>query len=320
MSSNEPELPTVVEVDADPGAAPLPEPGRRLGSRSSLSSVANAARLLREFGRGDREIGVSELSRRLKLGKSTTHRLVHTLAQERLLEQDPITGAYRLGLVMYELGASVSSSMTLHAAATPVLDALRNATRETVQVAVLDGREVVYLERRESPQTVRLFGRIGHRNHAHSTSTGKTLMAWLPPVKLDALLEGWQMHQVTPYTITDVEQLRTELAEVRRRGYAENINEAEMGVASLAAPIRNQLGVVIAAVSVASPVQRLGEDSLRRFARTVTDAGTAISARLGHRESMRRAPVQPKPSTASGGHSGSSLIPDPSARQRRSTP
>ena len=81
-------------------------PARR--QHSTLSSVRNAARLLKEFGRGDREIGVTELSRRLGIGKSTAHRLLSTLAEERLLEQDPQTGAYRLGLAMYELGASVA--------------------------------------------------------------------------------------------------------------------------------------------------------------------------------------------------------------------
>ena len=82
---------------------------------------------------------------------------------------------------MYELGASVSMHTDLHEACSPVVDQLRNATRETVQVAVLDGREVVYVERRESPQTLRLFGRVGHRNDANCTSTGKLLLAYLPP-------------------------------------------------------------------------------------------------------------------------------------------
>jgi IclR family transcriptional regulator, KDG regulon repressor len=128
------------------------------GETQLLASVSNAARLLREFGRGEPQLGVSDLARRLGVAKSTAHRIVHTLAAEGLLERVADTGAYRLSVVMQTLGASAQSSSLLHGAATPVLDSLRNVTKETVQVAVLDGMEVVYVERRESPHTVRIFG------------------------------------------------------------------------------------------------------------------------------------------------------------------
>jgi len=257
---------------------------RKRGDTQVLASVANAARLLKEFGKGDHEIGVTELSRRLGLGKSTTHRLLHTLAHERLLEQDAETGAYRLGLAMHELGASAQAHLDLHHAASPVLDQLRNITRETVQIAVLDGREVVYVERRESPQTIRLFGRVGHRNYASCTSTGKVLLAYLPADELDALLTDWKLPARTRYSITDQQALRKEIAKIRSQGWAENVNESEVGVASIAAPIRNVFGQVIASVSIAGPVQRLDGTSLKRFARPAVEAANAISKRMGWRE------------------------------------
>ena len=253
---------------------------------STLSSVRNAARLLKEFSYGSREIGVTELARRLGIGKSTAHRLLHTLAEERLLERDPYTGSYRLGLAMYELGASVSMHTDIHEASAPVLEQLRNATRETVQIGVLDGREVVYVERRESPQTLRLFGRIGHRNDAHCTSTGKVLLAYLPKPALQKLMEGWVLNAQTPHTITDPAVLLAQLDEIRRRGWAEQANETEIGAASIAAPIRNGLGEVVASLSVAGPVQRLPGDSLRRFSRPTIEAAAAISRRLGFRDAV----------------------------------
>lgn len=261
------------------------EEGRQ---HSSLSSVRNAARVLKEFSYGRREIGVTELSKRLGIGKSTAHRLLHTLAEERLLERDPHTGAYRLGLAMYELGNVVSAHTDLHEACSPVMDQLRNATRETVQVAVLDGREVVYVERRESPETLRLFGRVGHRNDAHCTSTGKVLLAFLQDSDLTALLDGWDLHAQTRYTITSHARLRDQLDVVRRQGWAEQINETEMGAASIAAPIRNGLGTVVAALSVAGPVQRLSGESLRRMTRPLLDASGAISRRLGFHDAVPR--------------------------------
>jgi len=107
--------------------------------------VQNAARLLKEFGTAEGSLGVTELARRLGLGKSTVHRLLATLTAERILEHDPATGTYRLGLMMWELGARVSVHRVLHDAATTVIEELRNATKETVQVAVLDGRSYQFL-------------------------------------------------------------------------------------------------------------------------------------------------------------------------------
>lgn len=261
---------------------------RPVGDTQVLASVSNAARLLKEFGKGDREIGVSELARRLGLGKSTTHRLLHTLTVEKLLEQDTDTGGYRLALTMHELGASVQSAIDLHSASNPVIEQLRNITKETVQIAVLDGRHVVYVERRESPQTVRLFGRVGHRNDAHSTSTGKVLLAHLPAADLDVLLAGWRLPRKTQYTISDQATLRAQLQIVLGQGWAENVNESEVGVASIAAPIRDSRGVVVAALSIAGPLTRMEGATLRRYVRPVTEAAAAISRRMGYAESSNR--------------------------------
>ena len=276
----------VMAVAADPSFDELPDQPKR--AHSTLSSVSNAARLLKEFGRGEREMGVTELSRRLGIGKSTAHRLLNTLTEERLLEQDSDTGLYRLGLIMHELGANVQASLDIHTAASPVMEKLRNLTQETIQIAVLDRREVVYVERRESPQTIRLFGRVGHRNDAHCTSTGKVLLAYLPPAELDDILHGWKLKKQTPYTVADHATLRRQLDQVRHEGYAENINESEIGLASIAAPIRDYRGVVVAALSVAGPIQRLDGASLRRFNRHVVEAAAAISRRLGWRDSPRK--------------------------------
>lgn len=249
----------------------------------TLASVHNAARLLCAFSTTDTEYGVSELARRLDLAKSTVHRLLTTLAEEHLIERNPRTGRYRLGLKMWELGTLAAGHITLHDAAAPYLDDLRNRSRETVHIAVLDGTEVVYVERRESPQTLRLFGRVGHRNHAHCTSTGKVLLAFLPPDELERRLATLELVQKTPYTIADPQRLRAELASVRKRGYAVNVNESELGIASVAAPILDRSATVVAAISTAGPVTRFEGPAMRRFAEMTVDAAKAISERLGFR-------------------------------------
>jgi DNA-binding IclR family transcriptional regulator len=259
-----------------------------IAGTGALSTVRNAVRVLTSFSLEERELGVSELARRLGLGRSTVHRLLVTLAADGLLEQNPASGKYRLGLRTYELGMLAAAHMDVREAARPVLARLRDETAETVQLAVLDGREVVYVERLETTQTVRIFGHVGHRNQAHCTSTGKVLLAALPDTELDRLLDGWVLDAKTPYTITDPARLRAELARVRRAGFAENVNETGIGVASVAAPIRDATGAVVAAVSVAGPVMRVDGRSLRRFSGMVMEAAGDVSRKLGYGLSAAR--------------------------------
>ena len=250
-------------------------------SDGSLSSVGNAARLLKVFLSREKELGVSELARRLGLGKSTVHRLLTTLVNEGLVEQNPETGAYRLGLVVFELGEAVRLHLDLHAAAAPVLAALREETRESCQVGVLDGHEVVYVDRLESSHTLRLMNETGRRVPVHTTSSGKVLLAHLGPEELDAVLAVAPLLQQTPRSITDPDALRAELEVVRARGWAEAVEEREIGVASIAAPISDASGRVVAAVSIGGPAARMGAAQRKRLAEIVVEAGEAASRRLG---------------------------------------
>lgn len=250
-------------------------------SDTSLSSVGNAARLLKAFLSREKEIGVSELARRLDLGKSTVHRLLTTLVQEGLVEKTP-SGAYRLGLTMFELGQVVHSHMDLHGAVAPVLAALQEETHEGCQVGVLDGHEVVYIDRLESSQTLRLFNETGRRVPVHTTSSGKALLAHLPPADLERVLAAAApLAQMTPRSITDPDVLREELDRIRVRGWSEAVEEREVGVASIAAPIRDAEGEVVAAISIGGPAARMGAQQRRRLAEVVVEAGEAASRRLG---------------------------------------
>lgn len=249
----------------------------------SLSSVRNAARLLKEFSREDRELGVSELARRLGLGTSTTHRLLTTLTEERLLERGQRRGTYRLGIALHDLGSAVASHLDLHEAAMPAMAALRHTTGETVQLAVLDGLDSVYVERLESPYTVRIFARAGTRLPAPTTSTGKVLLAALPPDELDARLREWRPQRWTAHSIVDPDVLRAQLREIAGRGWADNREESRVGVTSVGAPVRVGGGEVIAALSVAAPTGRAPAGTLRRIRGAVVEAAAVISRRLGHR-------------------------------------
>jgi DNA-binding IclR family transcriptional regulator len=246
-----------------------------------LTSVRNAARLLKVFLSREESLGVSELARRLDLGKSTVHRLLTTLAIEGLIEQDVTSGGYRLGIVVFELGEAVRVHLDVHAAAGPVLASLREQTGESSQVGVLDGTEVVYVDRLESSQSLRLFTETGRRVPVHCTSSGKVLLAHLPDAGRAALLDRLPLTALTPHTVTDPQALLAECVRLRRRGWAEAVNEREIGVASVAAPVRDATGTVIASVSIGAPVIRLGAGRRRELGALVAEAGEAISRRLG---------------------------------------
>ncbi len=252
-----------------------------------LGSVRTAARVLRAFSGADTALGVAELARRIGISKSTAHRVLATLAAERLLEQDATTGKYRLGLSLYELGSAVSEHVDLHQAALPVLTTLRHRTGEMVHVAVLDRLEVVYVERLESHHMLPVFRRVGHRLPAHLTSSGKALLAALPRDVLEARLEGHVLVARTPKTITNRTALLAELDRVARRGWASNIEEGQLGVSSVGAPVRGPDGAVMAAVSVVGDVTRLRGAALHQAAALVVEAAAVISGRLGYRSPRR---------------------------------
>ncbi len=250
-------------------------------SAGGLSTVRNAARLLKVFRSREADLGVSELARRLGLGKSTVHRMLTTLVAEGLIEQNPRTGGYRLGIVMFELGQAVRVHMDLHAAVGQVLSELRAQTGESSQVGVLDGHEVVYVDRLESAHSLRLFTETGRRVPVHCTSSGKVLLAYLPEARRHAVLRAAPLTALTPHTIISREQLAAELARVRHRGWAEAVNEREIGIASIAAPVRDVTGDVVAAISIGVPLARCSVMALRRLAPTIVEAAEAASRRLG---------------------------------------
>lgn len=251
-------------------------------SEESLSSVRNAVRVLKAFSSRRRDYGVTELSRQLGLTTSTVHRLLKTLQAEHLVEKDPETNRYRLGLAVYDLVAATSAGYDLSEAVLPPMTMLRARVGETIQLAVLDGREVVYVERLQSTHSLRLFLDVGRRMWAHSTSTGKVLLAGLDAATLDQTLEGWDLPRRTPHTVTDPAVLRRQLAQIRRQGWAHNCDESEIGVTSVGAPVRDHTGQVVAALSVAGPSPRMDQD-VTAITQAVIEAAAVASRRLGHR-------------------------------------
>lgn len=248
-------------------------------NRNRLSSVSNAARAVKSFTSHHPTWGISELADHLDLSTSSTHRILATLADEGLLDQDPASGRYRLGLTVFDLAAAAPTERSLHEAALTSMFELRSRTGETVQLGVLDGREVVYVERLNSLHTLSVFREFGRRNAAHCSSVGKSLLAFSPKDQREAILDGWALPKVTEHTVTDMAEFERELKSIRRRGYSENRQESELGVVSIAAPILDAFDVPIAALSLVGPLERM-DPHRARYAEVVTFLAQAISNQL----------------------------------------
>ncbi len=259
---------------ADPAKPKRPEPTR-------LSSVAMAVRLLKTFSEGEAEIGVTSLSRRLGVAKSTVYRLASTLVSEGLLEQNPETEKYRLGMSLFALGALVRQRMNVATDARPFLFHLREATGETVHLAILEGPDIVFVLNLESNHAIRMRADLGARKPAFCTAEGRAMLAFQPQDVVNDVL-GCRLVPRTPKTIIDAGQIRAALEEVRALGFATEDEQSELGMRSVAAPIRNANGRVVAAIGLAGPIQRLSDEALASFAPLVADAARTISARLGY--------------------------------------
>jgi IclR family transcriptional regulator, KDG regulon repressor len=244
-----------------------------------LMSVTNAVRILKSFNSVDRDWGVTELARHLDLTKSSVHRLLSTMTQEEILSQDPETGKYHLGLALVDLAASIPAQQLLHEAVLAPMTELHNRSGETVHVAVLDKRKVVYVERLDSPATMTMFLKRGRCIHAHATATGKVLLAFLPRRTLDRVLDGWELEPVTEHTITNIDVLRAELSTIRERGYAENRHEAEVGIVSAAAPVRSRTGNVVAALGIAGHAEKIDPHRMQ-FVQVTMQTASLASQRL----------------------------------------
>lgn len=244
-----------------------------------LSTVTNAVRLLDQFNADERVLGTTELAKRLQLPKSTTHRLIGTLATHGLLDRQ-VDGRYRLGLRLFELASLVLLGIDVRAVALPHLQLLSREAGETVHLAVREGLETVYIEKIEADRLMRMYSRIGRRAPMHCTGVGKAILAFEPEAVVSAVVAAG-LARYTAHTIIDEERLRAELDLIRTNGYAWDREEIEEGLRCVAVPILDHLGCVVAGLSIAGPSQRMTLRKLQGLTPRLLAAGEAISRSLG---------------------------------------
>ena len=250
-----------------------------------LSTVTKALQVLQAFSYEHPVMGVSELGRKLAMGKSSVHRVLSTLAEQGFVVKTE-DDRYRLGLKLHELGQLVVSSLELRQVAHAPLERLHNECGETVHVGVLEGTDVMYVHRMEAQSTLRTFSRVGRRVPAHTTSSGKCLLAFGEP-EATALVVRAGLQRIGPRSITTERGLIDALAKIRSNGFAVSVEENERGVVSIGAPVFGHEGTCIAAVSMAGPTIRVTRDQVPRFVTMVRRCALDISIGMGFLDKRR---------------------------------
>jgi IclR family KDG regulon transcriptional repressor len=264
----------------------ISNPGRTRPS-NLVQTLERASFILDILGQSPQGISIKDLSDKMHLPKGTTHRLLSSLSYFGYVRQDQNTKNYFLGFKLVELGNMLLGQLDLRKEAELFLRNLAQRTKETVHLVILDGNEIVYLDKLETePHTggLRMASRVGSRNPAHSCAVGKALMAYLPPEALARIVEEKGLPKRTGNTITDYNQLKEHMTLVRKQGYAVDDEENERGIRCVAAPIFNEAGKTVAAISVSGPAFRVTKKSVQeKLKKEVMETALRISQRLGFR-------------------------------------
>lgn len=251
--------------------------------QSKAAAVGVLTKVLRIFDalqHSPAGLRLKQISEQAGLNKSTAYRFLSHLEREGYLVREE-HGVYMLGMRLFELASASNHESTLRRVATPILREVLKVTGETVNLGVLHGFSVVYLEVLESAHEFRMVSRVGAHQPIHSTALGKALAAFLAVEKSERALESMEFHASTPHTITNDASFREELARIRERGFAVDNEELFLGVRCISAPVLNSSGEAFAAISVAGPTSRVSEAKIPAFSAALRDAARAISVRIG---------------------------------------
>jgi IclR family transcriptional regulator, KDG regulon repressor len=250
-----------------------------------VQTIERVSRILDLVSRSSQGVSIRDLSDELKLPKGTVHRLLLSLSYFGYIKQDINTKKYLLGLKLLELGNLIINQLDLRKLAEPLLKELVENTRETVHMVILDNNEVVYIDKIETEEStggLKMASMVGSRNPAHCSAVGKVLLSYSSEEEIGTLIQEKGLSRKTSHTITDPFQLKEQLSIVRNQGYAIDDEENEEGIRCVAAPIFNDKGKAVSAISLSGPAfrvtKKLIQDSLKK---EVTKTALEISKRLG---------------------------------------
>ncbi|WP_181766008.1 IclR family transcriptional regulator [Streptomyces albidus (ex Kaewkla and Franco 2022)] len=250
-----------------------------------VPAVTRALDVLELFLDCDGTLSAPEITRRLQLPRTTVHELVSTLtARHYLVQPADQPGRYRLGVRGYQLGSRYAEQLDLAAEGQHVARSVADTCDETVHVAILEGRDVIYIAKVDSTHAVRMVSAAGRRLPAHCTSVGKMLLASLSDEELrERLPESEPLTAMTPDSITSLPELRAALTLIREQGVAVERQESNPDISCVAAPVRDSAGRVVAALSISVPMIRWTEERRGELEGLAVKGAAELSGRLGYR-------------------------------------
>ena len=277
--------------------------------RYLINSILRASGILKTFAEGKGSFTLREMAQSMKLDRSTTYRILLSLEKCGLVEKDEKSGGYSLGLGAFEIGSAYQRRADFVPIAKPFMEELALKAQETVNLAVLSGTEILYLDKVDSPRSVGVMSKIGQRNPVYCTSLGKSLLAFQSEEEQARIIAEIEFRPLTPHTITSRKEFLKEMKQIRLQGYALDRREIEEDVECIAAPIRNHIGNPVAAISISGPQKKIQTPREKEYVGWVTEAAERISSRLGFKKDAGDYPfIRPSPS-----------VPEKGIKQRRRT-
>jgi len=247
---------------------------------TSVKTIDRLVRIIDCFSPARLAWTLTDMSEELDLPKSTLHRFLRSLDAHGILRQDDETKQWRLGYRLCVWGSLAERSTALHDVARPVMRDLTAQTGEMSLLTIYHAGEIVCAEKIESPHSVRLALDVGARRPPHAGASSKVLMAFLPPEEIGLIIRDRGLPKLCANTITDEHQLEAELRRIRELGYAQSVEETDLGAWGVATPIRDWDGKVIAAIGVAGPTSRFGEELARDYVMRCEEAARRVSSAL----------------------------------------
>ena len=248
-----------------------------------VQSIDRAVRILECFSEEKKELKLTEISERLGLNKSTVHGIISTLKYHGFISQDEETQKYKLGIRFVGFGDLVINSMNIRNAAVPVIDKVCEKIEETVHLAMLDGTDVVWIEKRECNKSIKTSTTIGARLPAYTTADGKIMICYQNKDKIKNYLPK-RIPQHTKNTITNKAEFIKRLFEVKNKGYTIDNEEYVEGLKCVAAPIFDHEGKVRFSLSTTGPAFRMNDERIKEIVIIIKEAANEISSRIGYKE------------------------------------
>jgi len=248
-----------------------------------IQSIVRATKLLELLATENREMSLTEIAKILSWPKTTAFGVIATLRDSQYIDQSHASGHYRLGVKLFELGNTVARSWDIRVVALPAMKKLKRRLGETVQLATESGGRVLYIEKLDSTQKLRIVSEIGARLPMHCTGLGKVLLAYKTPPELDRIITKHGLAKMTEHTITDFEKLKNELLAIRNQGFAIDDREIMDSLRCIAAPIYSSDGNVAYAISVACLAGSLEGDRFDMVREELLKTADEISYMMGNR-------------------------------------